>query len=342
MTEENGRDFEKAEDREPKVSVILCFYNEERYLPEALDSILSQTYRNLEVVVINDGSTDGSEAVVRKYMEKDERIIYRSHTPNHGLAYARNRGLETATGEFAGFFDADDRMLPDKTEKEVRFLLEHPDIDVVGGSFYYMDAEGNVQNEPLKLQCFSDEEIRAFMLYRNAIAVGSALFRRKIITDNGASLDEKNRASEDYGLWIGLLPKIRLANLNEPVYEYRINHGSKAEGKAKKDPEAFVAEKKRILRKAWAESGFLTDENDIDVIYGYIHESRRILSIKDFIQYHRTFGRLRKQAEAIKTGSPGRRAERILSCVLFYYKRLHHQAYHLYWIADKLFHFKNP
>ncbi len=311
---------------EKKVSVILCFYNEERYLREAVDSILSQTYRNIELLVINDGSKDGSEDIIKSY--DDPRIVYHPLPENKGLAHARNVGLSLATGEYAGFFDADDRMLSDKTEKEVRFLEEHPEITVVSGSFYYMDAEGKAEEKPLPLLCHSDKEIRAFMLYRNAIAVGGALFRRADLADRNAVLDETNRASEDYRLWISLLPEIRFANLAEPVYYYRVGHSSKASVKAKKDPEAFVRERKEILRTAWKDRGIALSDKDIDFIFRFVHESRRVLAPWDLISMCGTYNRIKKLTPA----SLPEKEE-----ILGYYKRLIKQSYHWYWTLAKIF-----
>ena len=80
-----------------KVSIILCFYNEEKYLAQAIDSVLAQTYHNFELIIINDGSTDGSDAIIKQY--SDERLIYRINDEHRRLAYSRNRGLELATGD---------------------------------------------------------------------------------------------------------------------------------------------------------------------------------------------------------------------------------------------------
>ena len=103
-----------------KISIILSFYNEERYLKKSIDSVLAQTYHNFELIIINDGSDDGSESIVNSY--SDERIIYEKNSENRRLAYSRNRGLELATGDYIGFFDADDIMIPDKMEKQIRYF----------------------------------------------------------------------------------------------------------------------------------------------------------------------------------------------------------------------------
>ena len=107
---------------EPLVSVIIPVYNVSRYLPKCLDSVISQTWRNLEIIVIDDGSTDGSGSICDQYAKRDDRIKV-IHSPNRGLSSARNLGLDNLRGQFISFIDSDDWIEPDAVETLVKAAL---------------------------------------------------------------------------------------------------------------------------------------------------------------------------------------------------------------------------
>ena len=308
-----------------KVSIILCFYNEEKYLAQAIDSVLAQTYHNFELIIINDGSTDGSDAIIKQY--SDERIIYRINDENRRLAYSRNRGLELATGDYIGFFDGDDIMIPDKIARQVKYLDEHEDTIVVSGGYVYMDSEGYTDDKIVEPECLSDEQIRAYMLFGNCIAVGAALFRRKIIDNYKIRLDEKNKASEDYRFWVDVLPYGKFANINGVFYQYRINHGSKANLIVKSNVEVYDEEVKQILRDSWAARGFSIGEKDIEFIYYHLFEGRRTLNPRSVIQGMNIYRKIKGQSKQNK--------QKDKDLILKYYKRCWLRNYHIYWLLKR-------
>lgn len=277
-----------------KVSIILCFYNEEKYLAQAIDSVLAQTYRNFELIIINDGSTDGSDAIIKQY--SDERIIYRINDENRRLAYSRNRGLELATGDYIGFFDGDDIMLPDKMEKQVRYLAEHKDIDLLSGGYQYMDAQGTVSGEVVTPKYETDEQIRAYMLFGNCIAcAGAALFRRRIIDEYNIHFNEKSMASEDYGLWIDMLPHANFLNVDDCFFYYRVNHGSKAMSIVSQDREAYDNEIRELLTHAWNQRGFMLENTDIFFLHYFLYKGNRIWKPFDVFQGIKLYKKIKKQ-----------------------------------------------
>lgn len=309
-----------------KVSIILCFYNEEKYLAKAIDSVLSQNYPNFELILVNDGSTDRSGEIAQSY--NDGRIIYHEYEGNKRLAYARNRGLNLASGEYLGFFDADDIMAPDKIARQAEYLDEHEEVIVVSGGLVYMDSEGNTADKITEPEYLSDSQIRAYMLFGNCIAVGAALFRRKIIETYGIRMDEKNRASEDYRFWTDMLPYGKFANINGAFYQYRVNHGSKANLIVKSDTGAYDEEVKKVLRDAWAASGFILEEKDIEFIYHYLFKGKRVCAPRMVVQGIAAYQKIKGQA-----------AERKLhnrKLILKYYKRCWIHNYHTYWFLKRL------
>ena len=128
------------------VSAIIPVYNCERYLAEAIESVLNQTYQPIEVIVINDGSTDDTEAVAKRF---DSSIRYYAH-PNKGLGATRNRGVELAQGHFIAFLDADDLWVADKIERQMAYFDDGPDLDMAFGyvqQFYTPEREAELRKK---------------------------------------------------------------------------------------------------------------------------------------------------------------------------------------------------
>lgn len=309
-----------------KVSIILCFYNEEKYLAKAIDSVLAQTYSNFELIIINDGSSDSSDEIVKSY--QDDRIRYTVNKENKRLAYCRNRGLEFATGDYIGFFDGDDIMMPEKMEWQVRYLKEHEDIMLVSGGYAYMDGNGNVDKNAVMPKYRSSDQIKAFMLFGNCIAcAGAALFRREIIDRYHIRFDETNKASEDYRFWIDMLPYGKVANVEEVFFHYRINHGSKSSVIVKKDESAYDRELRKVLEYAWTMRGFVLQEKELMFIYDFLHKNIRVWKPGDIINGIRTYKKIKAQLTKLKLSEE--------KYILEYYKRQWMRTYKIYWLINK-------
>lgn len=138
----------------PKVTVVIPLYNTERFIADALESVLAQTFTDWECVVVNDGSTDRSAEIVARYVEQDPRIRL-VHQPNQGVCAARNTGAAHASpdSEYLFFLDADDMLEPEALERLVAYLEAHPEVGLVGCQFTRIDAEGKPMNirNPLKI-----------------------------------------------------------------------------------------------------------------------------------------------------------------------------------------------
>ena len=125
------------EKQSPLISVIMPLYNAERFVGESIGNILGQTVGDFELIVIDDASTDSSYDIASRYAAQDARIVLMRNEANHGAAYTRNRGLETARGSFITFMDADDRCSPERFARQTAFFGQHPQIDLCG-SYYTM------------------------------------------------------------------------------------------------------------------------------------------------------------------------------------------------------------
>lgn len=207
------------------ISVIVPIYNVEPFLATCLDSILNQSYRRLEVILIDDGSTDFSLKIAETYAEKDDRVTVYSY-PNSGQSAARNRGLEVATGQFITFVDADDLLLPDALEIMYNFICKE-DISLVEGKVIkakFHDKKFSVKQ--CKTYIFNPEEAMVDVLYQNRLLPSPCgkLYKKELF--EGLRF-EKGLIYEDLNIFYKVLERCnKIIWIDYPVYFYRENENS--------------------------------------------------------------------------------------------------------------------
>lgn len=199
-----------------KVSVVMCCYNEQRYIKESIDSVLSQTYKDFEFIIWNDGSTDNIEEIIKSY--NDSRIRYFYHE-NTGLGEALRLACQEATGKYIARLDCDDICMAERFEKQVAFLESHPDYVLCSSGVYYMDAEGMVYGR--RFPAIKDKDIRHRI---TAITHPATMFRRDAYEKCGGYYPL--RSAQDRILWSRLLKQGKFANLKEPLIKYRVIENS--------------------------------------------------------------------------------------------------------------------
>jgi len=202
----------------PAVSVIMSVYNGGRFLDDAVASILAQTHSDLEFILINDASTDGSELFVRKLRDQRVRVLH--NTERLGLTASLNRGLREARGNLIARMDADDICHPDRLRQQIAFLQDNPSVALVGCVFERIDEAGkrlDVSTLPL-----SSQEVRVALKTSNCVCHGSVVMRRDAILAVGGYREEL-RYAQDYDLWLRLAEKFDLANLPGPLYSLRLH-----------------------------------------------------------------------------------------------------------------------
>lgn len=199
----------------PKVSVIMSVYNGEEFLREAIESILNQTYRNFEFIIIDDGSKDKSLKIIKSY--KDARIVLVSR-PNKGLVASLNEGIALSKGEYIARQDADDVSVLDRFEKEVKYMDKHPKTALVGSNYTIMDIKGN----PLvTTNVFTHpNDLKLAQVTCNQYGHGSVMLRKSAL-DKVGGYDKSVGHVEDYDLWTRLSQTYDIANFVEPLYYYR-------------------------------------------------------------------------------------------------------------------------
>jgi len=226
----------------PKITVLMPVYNEEKFLKEAIESILNQTFYDFEFLIIDDGSEDGSHDIIQSY--QDERIILISRK-NHGLAYSLNEGIEKGRGKFIARMDGDDISLPQRLKKQDNFLETHADIGIVGTWAIIMTENGEdlyLEERPLK-----DMEIRKFLMRTSPFFHGSVMFRRDLFESCGP-YPQEFKWGQDWVLWHRFAAKTNLANIGEPLYKYRMRPGG-AINRPKKEKEKLNTIIYRYLEK---------------------------------------------------------------------------------------------
>lgn len=268
----------------PKVSVIMPVYNAEKYIVKAISSILEQSYENFELIIIDDCSTDNSMKLVNEFKDNRLRII---HNPrNKGIAYSRNRGFDESQGEYIAIMDNDDIAIADRLEKQVLFLNENGNIDVVGGALQVINEQDEIQTSK-STPLYNPKYIKAHLMFYNAIANGSATFRKIFVNKFNIRYQDNHLGMEDYRFWIDCSLNGNITNLKDVFLLWR-NHDSNETSRVNqiklKERKKLYAELQKyaltqngynlntievnILNKQFPESGSkLEDKSDLELLY---------------------------------------------------------------------------
>lgn len=204
----------------PLVSIIMPVFNTELYVKEAIESILQQTHANFELLIFNDGSTDNSKKIISSI--KDSRIRFFDHADNQGYLPHLNNGLQLAQGKYIARMDSDDISQPARLEKQVNFLEQNPDLDIIGSSIWLF----SVNKKKIAIWTYPKEEgeFKARLMSNTCFAHPSILFRRKLVDESRYYYDQEFYPAEDYELWTRLkLQQVKFYCLEEPLLKYRIS-----------------------------------------------------------------------------------------------------------------------
>lgn len=202
----------------PHISIVMAAYNEEQDIGRALESILAQTFSNWELIVIDDGSTDATADIVRRYAEKDNRINLVCNEINLELSASLNKGIGLAKADLIARADADDINLPERLSKQYEYLQAHHDIDVLGTAAYLLDESG--QRVTVYSHPPTHTELEELPFLKIQFFHPTVMIRRRFF-DTAGLYDPKYPNAEDKELWLrGLSVGCRYANLPEPLVEY--------------------------------------------------------------------------------------------------------------------------
>ena len=218
----------------PLISVILPVYNAEKFLNESINSILEQTYTHFELINVNDGSTDGSQAIIEHY--SDPRIKNIFHTQNKGLVASLNIAIVSAKGDMIVRMDADDIALKDRVQKQVQYLLDHPAIDIVGthAVFFETNTQSPMANWELDLNTITPSSIKKALTWENCMIHPSICMRSEIA--KSLLYNEHQKNYEDYDLWLrATADNINIAKIDESLLYYRVQPNSITQSSIRKE-----------------------------------------------------------------------------------------------------------
>lgn len=228
----------------PLVSIVMTVFNEEKYIAEAIESILNQSYSHFEFIIVNDGSTDNSLDIIKSF--KDGRIKIINNLENLGAAVSANKGIEIASGKYIARMDSDDISFPSRIEKQVNFLEENTEIHVVG-TWIKVIFE-NLNERSFIWRYYSDpEKIRSSLIFNPGVAHPTLMFRRGVFIESkyNSNLD----SAIDYDLYSRLSKEIKFSNIQETLLLYRRHDNQMSTGINSKQQQNAKRIRNNLLRK---------------------------------------------------------------------------------------------
>ncbi len=211
-------------EKNPIVSVIIPTYNRAHLIGRAIQSVLNQTYQDFELIVVDDGSTDNTEEIVKDFQNKDERIKY-IYQNNQGASGARNTGIKNAKGKYIAFLDSDDEWLPEKLEKQIQLFKnsKKKNLGFVGCNVLVVDEQTNKRYE-YKTPKYKNVFQR--LLENNFIRSSSSVMVKKSVIDNVGLFDESLKNANDWEMWIRIAQKYDFDFVDEPLFKYYWHGGN--------------------------------------------------------------------------------------------------------------------
>lgn len=251
------------------ISVVLPVYNGEKYIAEAIDSILKQTYTNFELIIIDDGSTDNSLELIEKYKKQDSRIIIISRE-NRGLIATLNQGIEKAKGKYIARMDQDDISLPSRFEEQVNIMINDIKVVVCGS---WINIFGVNKKDKIVKYYEKDKQIKANLLLSCCFAHPSVMIRKNLMIDNNIWYNNDFENAEDYHLWTQLAKVGEFYNIPKVLLNYRFLETSITRVADKNE-----SQRKRIYTKIFTEAlsliGYIRTDEEIELSFIISHKDR--------------------------------------------------------------------
>ena len=271
-------------EKNPKVSVIIPTYNSAQFIVETLESVFAQTYKNYEVIVVDDGSTDNTKEVLKPYMSKI-RYIYKE---NGGPASARNVGIKNARGEYIAFLDSDDLWLPEKLEKQVRYFEEHPQIYMVFADCIRFGEEvSNTPRNDTKYLISNDMFVNIW--WYNIVPTSTVMVRKSCFEKVGFFDEAKElETTEDTEMWLRIARECEVGYLREVVTKYRV----RMSGYSRSNINRAYNSAKLVIDKYWGDikiRGYTRKFYDLKLHRHYLNYGLSLFSIGDSKGAHMKF-----------------------------------------------------
>lgn len=254
----------------PCVSVIMPVYNAEKYIEEAVESICNQTFEDFELIIVDDCGNDSSMEKVSRI--KDSRIKILHNMRNYGIAYSRNRAIETCNGDYIAIMDDDDISLPNRLQCQTEFLSYNTFIDIVGGQSSIINGLGETIQRPQMMQ-ENYKMNKAMFLFYNSFHNSEVMFRRELVMRNNIRYMDQMLGMEDFRFWIDCACYGKISNVNEEVLKYRIteeNETARVQIRQKNDRKKLFG---MLRRYSLEKNGFHVSDKQLDALNQVVDES---------------------------------------------------------------------
>ena len=247
------------------VSVVMPVYNGEKYLSLAIKSILEQQYEFFEFIIIDDGSTDNSSRIIKKYANEDNRIVF-IQRENRGLVYSLNEGIALAKGDLIARMDADDISLPNRFQLQVD-AFQNRKADLVGGHYFIIDNSDKIFDTCL-VPVYTDAIVACLSLCP-PFAHGSVMFRKQFYIDNALKYGGRYKLAEDYALWQDFFRAgAKIVNIDDFIFKYRKHEESFSVSKQK-----IMDKEVKLLRKNFVKAQFIALDQAVHSLKSLIQKS---------------------------------------------------------------------
>ncbi|MFC3749129.1 glycosyltransferase family 2 protein [Paenibacillus sp. GCM10012306] len=266
----------------PKITVLMSAYNTRPYIKNAVESILNQTYRDFEFLIIDDCSTDGTLEYLQSL--EDPRIRLIIHDSNKGLVHCLNEGLDLSTGEYIARMDSDDISAPHRFESQLRYMETHPEVGVLG-TFITLFHNGELIPRPT-----SHEDIRCWQLFYCCVGHPTVFMRSSVLKEHDIHYNPGFTHAEDYEFWSRLSELTRIENLPEYLYSYRVHEGQISI----RQHQAQRLTADRVRRMLLYNLGVFPTEEEFEI---HMQFYQRTIPVHDYEGYSRALSWARKLME---------------------------------------------
>lgn len=255
------------------ITVLMPTYKGAKYLKETIDSILGQTFKDFELLIINDCSPDNTDEIIATY--SDPRIRYVKNEKNLGISGSSNYGFSIAKGKYIIRQDHDDIAYPTRLEEQFEYMENHPEVGICGTGFKVFGRKSKTVIHP---KC--DAEIKALLLFKMPMAHQTSIMRREIFIKNNLLYDETFLSSNDRKLWIDASPFCQFHNLQKPLLKYRMYKGMTSSTKRN----AVLSEGKRLRDIIYKNMGLELNTEQKEIVDNYLMQGRAHIKDKKTIQ----------------------------------------------------------
>lgn len=282
--------------RTKAISVIMPIYRAEKYVEEAVRSILDQSFQDFELLAIDDKGGDGSMDIVRSI--RDPRIRILENDRNRGIAYATNVGLKHAEGRYIALMDDDDIAMKDRLQLEYDYLEEHPDIDVVGGEDISVDADGQVISDQIQEVIRNPKRVKAELLFCDRVHNATSMYRKEFIERHHLFYREGFLGMQDFKFWTECAACGQIANISRLLSKWR-DHGGNTTWRVMEGHESERKEKyAEIQKESLRMQGFVLDGREQEAFCGAFRENGcSRLELEELLEVQRVLRKIILQAE---------------------------------------------